>query len=197
MQNCYPSNPVSSFNGNTNTGNKVDMGDSQNANKICQWYCCSCGQSYGSIIYKDNRETEIAEEKEDDIFIKKLKYYSQILYSGGDPSYSKYEYLNSSKNLRTPEERVNVNYFEPVRRRSSSMTDLNENFKRLGDTEPVPHAISTFPSSCTSPSVSPVPGLFEYNSKVAVCIPTRFNCHRCNHMMCPYCLKIRLRDLDN
>ena len=103
------------------------------------------GRLYTRIIW----ETEIAEEKEDDIFIKKLKYYSQILYSGGDPSYSKYEYLNGSKNLRTPEERVNVNYFEPVRRRSSSMTDLNENFKRLGDSEPVPHAISTIPSSCT------------------------------------------------
>ena len=178
------------------------MENSQNANKICQWYCCSCGQSYGSIIYKENIETEITEEKEDDILIKRLKYYSQILYSGGNPSslirlYSKYEYLNGSKNLRTPEERANVNYFEPIRRRSSSMTDISDFKDRMGDSEPVHHTISTFASSCTSPSVSPVPGLFEYNNKVAVCIPTRFNCHRCNHMMCPYCLKIRLKDLDN
>lgn len=26
-------------------------------------------------------------------------------------------------------------------------------------------------------------------------VPTRFTCHRCNHMMCPYCPKVRVKDL--
>lgn len=175
------------------------MGDSQNSNKICQWYCCSCGQSYGSIIYKDD-EVNINEapEGKDDFLLKKLKYYSQLLYNGSSPSFLNYEYLHGSSALRTPEEGGTENYFGTMRRRSSSMSDLTENFKdNLGESEPVPQSISALNSALASPNNSPIPGLFEYNSKVSVCIPTRFNCHRCNHMMCPYCLKIRLKDLDN
>ena len=59
-------------------------------NKICQWYCCSCGQSYGSVLYKDDyrevRPNGQPPQKRarsldsSNYILDSLKYYSQVVY---------------------------------------------------------------------------------------------------------------------
>lgn len=175
------------------TENNVGIMERHNESKICQWYCCSCGQSYGLIIYKEDGETpKTVDHIEEQIPIQQLKYYSLLLYNGSIPTTPNYDYLGSANSGDLSRE----HYFDSMKK-SSSMSELNDYSKcRLSDIVPEGHSLSTVPLARASPSHFPN-GLFRYNDKVSVHIPTRFNCHRCNHMMCPYCLKIRLRDLDN
>ncbi|CUM64691.1 uncharacterized protein PRCAT00002300001 [Priceomyces carsonii] len=173
-------------------------------NKICQWYCCSCGKSYGTIMYKQ------VEDLEREALMTNLKYYSQLTYSNvnedrsewwseGDTGY-KYEAGDS-------ERRYNA--------RLSMMSSLTSPLTSISSYE----APGITDGRCqTNPN-----GREEeyhqhhqhhnhhnyhdnnqhnhhdnsYNSKdtVILDVPTRFTCSRCNHMMCPYCLKTRYKDL--
>ena len=45
--------------------------------------------------------------------------------------------------------------------------------------------------------VAPLESEIKTSAEIVLKIPTRFTCHRCDHMMCPYCPKIRLKDLNN
>ncbi|CAN3367091.1 hypothetical protein DICA1_E22100 [Diutina catenulata] len=195
-----------------------------NDTKICQWYCCSCGQSYGSIIYKPTSEVDdvtpthptfptlpatepipaasgaITTEEDpkdgdastnqlNDYLIKSIKYYSQIVY-------------NKLDTPTIPEEETNpyadeINPYEfPEVRRSSSFNDVISP-TLLAETNSVvtPTPIYIRTTTSTTPASN-----YDYDDMgrddVILNIPTRFTCHRCDHMMCPYCPKVRVKDLS-
>lgn len=145
------------------------------SNKICQWYCCDCGQAYGTIIWTDPVKSQQFNKKvphhdstshdEADI-IAKLKFYSLLIYKS--PNESNYFTYHD-----TPERRGS--YFDMPADVSATHT-------------PDPLVVST---PLATPAVTP------RGERIMLDPPTRFTCHRCNHMMCPYCLKIRYRDLDD
>lgn len=155
--------------------------DSNNANKICQWYCCSCGQSYGSIIYKCDKDGDErygkndSERKAEDVLLRKLKHYSNILYH--------------SSSLLSPDQSCLVS---PTFATGNPQTGY---FDMIRAKDPT-HSGHQHVSEVHSPHVSLPYGYVDYNDRISLSIPTRFTCHRCSHMMCPYCLKIRLKDLS-
>lgn len=82
--------------------------------KICQWYCCGCGQAYGTV---------------------------GLLLQSTDACFHPSQSLPSDSSID-----------------SSSSTS------------------STMTDGC-------------------IVLPNRFDCARCKHLMCPYCLKVRYGDL--
>lgn len=126
-----------------------------NDNKICQWYCCSCGQSYGSIIYKKPPEQVSLVTDIHEYLLQNLKHYSSLVYDE--------EASDQTRVPRTNNDPYTVPGFESS---SSENVDMT-----------------------LSPSGA------ENENSVLLKIPTRFNCHRCSHMMCPYCPKVRFKDL--
>lgn len=159
-------------------------------NKICQWYCCSCGQSYGSVLYKDDyrevRPNGQPPQKRarsldsSNYILDSLKYYSQVVYGDhkhviSNASFSAGSSVNSN---------ADTNYFDC----KTATTDTEES-----------HSPTITPNT---PMLSPLHlnlnhnSFIDYREKIILNIPTRFTCHRCDHMMCPYCLKLRLKDLD-
>lgn len=135
-------------------------------NKICQWYCCLCGQTFGQIYYKDRRSEPVPRSSVpiQNELIDKIKYYSQIVYNQHKPEDNDYFQYHPypSSGLHSPltvplELRVGRFNVEDT----TDMTEMNN------------------------------------SSNVMLKIPTRFTCHRCDHMMCPYCPKIRIKDLNN
>lgn len=142
----------------------------QDQNRICQWYCCECGQTYGSIIYKQknnysttsnsqyrnanisNPNTSNSNSNSEYNITEKLRYYSQFIYSHHEAA---------TAEIHEP---------DPDDKYDSDDSILHTNL------------------------------LDDSKSKIEEIIldpPTRFTCHRCNHMMCPYCLKVRIKDLDD
>ncbi|ODV81475.1 uncharacterized protein CANTADRAFT_109967 [Suhomyces tanzawaensis NRRL Y-17324] len=139
-------------------------------NQICQWYCCACGQSYGSIIYRDHRPSDPSMSATpttptmpaapvapatpaksphclNEYLLQSLKHYSLLIYNHAPPT------ANVDSNYTTD---------TPVR----------------------------------SPgSFEEVPSLAGPRDGISLKVPTRFTCHRCDHMMCPYCPKVRVKDL--
>ncbi|WLF78572.1 hypothetical protein PVL30_002312 [Lodderomyces elongisporus] len=227
-------------------------------NKICQWYCCSCGQSYGSVLYKDNntnlqRSNSLNEEcTESSINSTVANNTSQNLNTAANTTTSNLGSSNSSAaaaatsssssssnyvfdNLRyyssvvfqdhkhvimnSPKLQKAEGYFD--HRSTQSQISYNSAAIRNADgnvqtnsTTPctshtnLTHLDTTCPESPTikphTPILSPLhldlnnssTGLIEYQDRVILNTPSRFTCHRCDHMMCPYCLKLRFKDLD-
>lgn len=60
-----------------------------------------------------------------------------------------------------------------------------------------PATSSLFPSvACTSARVSEASAIHDpLKDQYLIDTPKRYNCSRCSHMMCPYCPKLRFRDL--
>ncbi|KAG5418184.1 hypothetical protein I9W82_004514 [Candida metapsilosis] len=184
-------------------------------NKICQWYCCSCGQSYGSVLYKHDylKQNESTEHQEAaniyrtenpptqstrNYIFDSLKYYSQVVYrdhkhvlsnsptlvkgdnyfecKGGDPNdaYNDNRQQQQEHSQEKPQEQT-------------SAIDTPDS-PRLNPHTPL---VSPLHLDLNSSSNS----LIEYQDRAILSIPNRFTCHRCNHMMCPYCLKLRLKDI--
>lgn len=197
-------------------------------NRICQWYCCSCGQSYGTVLYKDdynsfqpNGEPEqhrATTLDSSNYILDNLKYYSQVVYRD-----HKHVLSNSTSNEEPTTNYFNCKDCEPESSSSSLSTNRNHNHNHHHHHyQPIP--TTNIPSSTTtnqrkysienhspdSPTflsenprniLSPLnielndDNLIDFKEKFILNIPTRFTCHRCSHMMCPYCPKLRLKDL--
>ncbi|KAI5967270.1 hypothetical protein CANMA_003090 [Candida margitis] len=177
-------------------------------NKICQWYCCSCGQSYGSVLYKDDyiqqegfierpeatstyRTEKPPTQSTRNYIFDSLKYYSQVVYRD-----HKHVLSNSPTLVKTD------NYFECKQGQPNSHPHSQEQKKQTDQSEDMdcPQSPKLNPHT---PLISPLHldlnsnanSLIEYQDRAILSIPNRFTCHRCNHMMCPYCLKLRLKDI--
>ncbi|KAK6458684.1 uncharacterized protein RJT20DRAFT_4272 [Scheffersomyces xylosifermentans] len=230
---------------------------SANDNKICQWYCCSCGQSYGSIIYPNSVEEDVSRNlhphkdtpnhglpiatkysngtngsyfnpsihsstsnhhtnSTSDYLLQNLKYYSQIVYSKGIDTPHRPDSALSGRSISEDTSFYrNYDIYSPSLSNVQTIDDEQENlsFKRsesLGDLLDGDAAISlrdedyedstTVPSTATSTISSNTDSGSQFSesgqgSNIILNIPTRFTCHRCDHMMCPYCPKVRMRDL--
>ncbi|KAI3402604.2 hypothetical protein KGF56_004696 [Candida oxycetoniae] len=279
-------------------------------NKICQWYCCSCGQSYGSVLYKDDvdetkaanskdienteaanskdiENTEAANSKDienaetanskdienaetanskdienaetanskdienaetanskdienaetanskdienteaanakiienadatsssahwtsatnprSNYIFDSLKYYSSVVYRDHketiSPTIAKANNCFDSKSSQLQQQ-------QKVDGKPAHLSENNRAKRRLETSEEdskSPDSPSNIPYI---PVLSPLHfdlnnsnnNLIEYQDRVILNIPTRFTCHRCDHMMCPYCLKLRLKDID-
>ena len=153
-------------------------------NKICQWYCCSCGQSYGNIIYKgDSTHKDINITNYHtlhDYLLENLKYYSQVVYGDGDDNLQ-FQYLGPKQQFQA--QHLNVSHS------SQSASPISDNPSLLPNHH-IHRDLGTNYSYSTTTGSSGGPSLMVES-------PTRFVCHRCSHMMCPYCPKVRLRDLAN
>lgn len=154
-------------------------------NKICQWYCCLCGKSFGQIYYKDHY---IEDEQPTTNLLDRLKYYSKIVYTesenGGD--------------LLSMKREESSDYFQVLPLPSSGVNSPGQS--RGGSSKTAP---STTESSTSSQSSEHgyEDEFFQTEAAsttaVVLKIPTRFTCHRCDHMMCPYCPKVRFKDLHD
>lgn len=150
-------------------------------NKICQWYCCDCGQSYGTIIFKDKQD--IGRNNSN---ISTVKYYSSILYnkhivineSLSPMEEDDYDYL-TVKNVILKHTKLSIVIPDNMDVYSHSST-INANISHRIE-QPHPHCQDDL----------------HDNDEATILVngPKRFNCHRCQHMMCPYCPKIRYKDL--
>lgn len=213
-----------------------------NSSSICQWYCCNCGQSYGSVIYKNggsdssiySTESSQVSDTEDCLtenrneistssitpytsslststtpvstsspnstltnepgtcqlveppssHLQKIMYYSQIIYSN-----SGVERHHSSNSLSLPPLIHSASFppagLSPLEEETSSIQS------HLGPCSPE--------SAITEPEDRPNNNNINNNnsssSQILIDPPNRFNCHRCYHMMCPYCPKLRMKDL--
>lgn len=187
-----------------------------NDTKICQWYCCLCGQLYGSIIYKktpvpDNHvaaaNPATSDESVNDYLIRSIKYYSQIVYNlGGFPAPSASPPVAGDDDAVVGDglpDDVYANeispYDNPEVRRLSSFNDILSPLI-IAETNlvvtPTPVFIRT--TSTTAYNFDKVQQPCtetKTEDDVILNIPTRFTCHRCDHMMCPYCPKVRVKDL--
>lgn len=207
-------------------------------NKICQWYCCSCGQSYGSVIYKNKiddpeiRDIEdpttttttassqfkllhhhhhhqhlhqphlLRESASTNDVIENLRYYSQVVYRDHIPPRTLFESSNSTNGDQqyptlssTLQQHQQQLHEEKLRRQPiKSVSDISD------CRHPTP-ILGGYPMvanhSGSTQALSPInlDGNSYQDDNVIVNIPNRFTCHRCDHMMCPYCPKLRLRDL--
>ncbi|CAK9437752.1 uncharacterized protein LODBEIA_P21300 [Lodderomyces beijingensis] len=239
-------------------------------NKICQWYCCSCGQSYGSVLYKhdydqktalDSRhhhhhhhphESQIAEGSTSfasttsaaninpNYIFDSLKYYSSVVYRdhkhaiSNSPTLTKASsYIDLKLQQQHHEPRRNswkppsTLAKSPVSQKHKNTSNEEQQQKEEEDEEEEEHAEGQYcrnecsehsiiykSSNRSPPQTPPQPPallspshlhldlisnnkLIEYQDRVILNIPTRFTCHRCDHMMCPYCLKLRLKDIDS
>lgn len=144
-------------------------------NKICQWYCCSCGQSYGTIIYKgDSSHKDISITNYHtlhDYLLENLKYYSQMVYN---------------------DDNLQFQYMRP--KASSAQNTTGHASQSTGGQNsqlPTHHMHRDLGANYSYSTSADASG----DTSLMVEIPTRFVCHRCSHMMCPYCPKVRLRDL--
>lgn len=158
--------------------------------KICQWYCCDCGQSHGQILYTDAPSTVPSTTD----YLGKLKYYSRVVYDKSQGQNSLQNHSNDHTHTHTHNNNDddtphNYLHFQPV-----PSIDL----------PPLWPAGDSDNESLESPPTHPHPYLLHIEKasvvkaqrqKMVLNPPSRFTCGRCNHMMCPYCLKIRLLDL--
>ncbi|KAK6885038.1 hypothetical protein K4I79_003926 [Candida tropicalis] len=185
-------------------------------NRICQWYCCSCGQSYGTVLYKDdynsfqpNGEPEqhrATTLDSSNYILDNLKYYSQVVYrdhkhvlsNGSSSNDNSTNYFNfkdrgsvSSTSSTTSHQPI------PISNTSSSTIPADQRKYSLENHSPESPTFLPQPSShILSPlNIELNDNLIDYQEKIILNIPTRFTCHRCSHMMCPYCPKLRLKDL--
>ncbi|KAK6460161.1 hypothetical protein DFJ63DRAFT_338110 [Scheffersomyces coipomensis] len=191
-QRIYYSPPPHPTTNNSNSNTDPTTTTTNDTNKICQWYCCSCGQSYGSIIYKATSIEEPVSTFLRTHDLHGLKYYSQMSYTNND---------------HPPP--IDVTHIKPdLNHRISQNSD---SFDLYQDTIPSRNSSTSSSGSCfsshihrtnsTDTEIQSIPPEIETTSNnkedVILNTPTRFDCHRCNHMMCPYCPKLRLKDLQD
>lgn len=224
----------------------MNMRKRSNSSSICQWYCCNCGQSYGSVIYKSSGGSDLAiyppdasqvSETEETptekhtassspspytcslspsvsntppvsssspvsnstltnepascqlvetapSHLQKIMYYSQIIYSNSGID-SHHPNPSSSSSLSMPP-LIHSSSFPPA-----ALSPLEEENSSVQS-----HLSHLGPCSPESEITEPDDKLQTTASHVLVDPPNRFNCHRCYHMMCPYCPKLRMKDLS-
>lgn len=197
-------------------------------NKICQWYCCYCGKSYGTIIYKN------ANTNYNNITNNNYSESNSITTSFVNLMYGNSNIITTTNNLlemneveimhqlRLNDTKLNQSYQIPcndssdlftrldIKSQSSHLWDIYENELPINSTI---KTSSSFSSSSSSPpsSTKHLTGSTSnyttqncsnriipfHNNTVILNTPTRYTCNRCHHMMCPYCLKVRVKDLDD
>lgn len=218
-----------------NTKSYRKFEDISNKNLIVQWYCCDCGQSYGTIIYHDHIVDLL--NKEDDV--SRLKYYSSIIYnhpllnsnyqllSSLTPDFLERKFfddedleyfgmqrsnsinlpINNQKHDSKPEKLLEFN--TSLTHRNSICTEENNN-SSISQGSPSNQNDFDHVQSCyneTEETInlnSPVENGTPYNddndkkdpNQYLISTPERFVCNRCSHMMCPYCPKLRCKDLS-
>lgn len=164
--------------------------------KICQWYCCQCGQSYGSITYTgeerhnnledlstkpDSQSTNENREHHDESNpLQALRYYSQFVYD--NPVTGAYSYAAS-----------HIRGFLD----GDSTSEEGEETDGSQSSHPPQVSRQSLTNDVTSSNYLIQLDSGNHHQQVYISVPSRFNCHRCNHMMCPYCLKIRVKDLKH
>ncbi|RLV91002.1 hypothetical protein JA1_004189 [Spathaspora sp. JA1] len=188
---------------------------SNSDNKICQWYCCSCGQSYGSVLYKDsegNLETREEHQQKNsnsdsnnNYILDNLRYYSQVVYRDhinnsmatniSQPSSSSNELSRSNYNDSRPAFKTTLS--EPIYSDFKSPKPAVPNYTLHTPPGPIPHFDHSTPMMSPTSTDLQNGNTIDYQERIILSVPTRFTCHRCNHMMCPYCPKLRLKDLDH
>ncbi|ODV88223.1 hypothetical protein CANARDRAFT_58601 [[Candida] arabinofermentans NRRL YB-2248] len=135
--------------------------------KIIQWYCCQCGKSYGDLDHFHVDESDI----------------SNLLSTRSKSS--KASSVFSSDIGRTPH----------THKYSVSSTADDDNSHQLRDQD----TSMDFPDE-ENETDSTASYDYDWEEVVEVLLSRtihRFDCARCNHMMCPYCVKARLSDLCN
>lgn len=205
------------------------FGDISNKDLIVQWYCCDCGQSYGTIIYHDHI-VDLMNKDEDDV--SRLKYYSSVIYNHPQLN-SNYHVLTSVSpdvHERRFFEEEDPEYFSMHRSHSINLPIKDQpgdkSHKYLDSTLSYRNSVSTEENRYSTLSLgSPNNSDFEHvNSSTEnddtmnlasnlldgayhdvndkkdpnqylISTPERFVCNRCSHMMCPYCPKLRCKDL--
>lgn len=164
--------------------------------KICQWYCCQCGQSYGSITYtgedrhhdledsatkSDSASADDSREHHDESNpLQALRYYSQFVYD--NPVTGAYSYAAS-----------HIRGFLD----GDSTSEECEETDGSQSSQPPQVSRQNLTNDVTSSNYLIQLDPENRRQQVYISVPSRFNCHRCNHMMCPYCLKIRVKDLKH
>lgn len=86
---------------------------------------------------------------------------------------------------------------EPTR---NSSDDDRPNSEGVGeeDTRNYNHYVRRYPPTSHNDAIYRVhaePNIKNSKDKYLIDTPKRYNCNRCSHMMCPYCPKLRVRDL--
>lgn len=167
--------------------------------KICQWYCCDCGQSYGTVIYKDKNIKKDSPNAD-------VKYYSSILYNNNiiidykdllSPSIETHE--DEYFKIRT----VDLNNKSKDQKFHQHIKDhinLNEHHEHTNNNIDNQLNLHNQSTSRNQKDYSRNDSLSseENDSEIDELLingPKRFSCHRCQHMMCPYCPKLRYKDL--
>lgn len=146
-------------------------------NKILQWVCCECGLAHGSIIYNSQHQSNLTN----------LPPPPPSL-----PIISKDD-SNTSLNEDESGDLISKVKFYSQLIYNRDYTASNDSILN-----------NQYPNS---PLQSPIYSDNDNNSiisneedlkieEILLKPPSRFTCHRCYHMMCPYCLKIRTKDLD-
>ncbi|RCK67745.1 hypothetical protein Cantr_02243 [Candida viswanathii] len=204
----------------TTTLSSLDGSNSSPAsnNRICQWYCCSCGQSYGTVLYKDdynhplqpmgepeaNRATTLDSAN---YTLDNIKYYSQVVYrdhkhvlsSGGshnESNNSPTNYFNCKDRTMSTSSATSDHHPIPASSTSSTSTAKHRHDSIDNHSPESPSFMPQKSNHILSPlNIDLNDNLIDYQEKIILNIPTRFTCHRCSHMMCPYCPKLRLKDL--
>lgn len=160
--------------------------------KICQWYCCDCGQTHGQILYTD-APSDVPSKTD---YIGKVKYYSRVVYDKSHNNHENYDCHEGASPNDTNTLPLNATHMHTHTHTHDADT------LHLHDLPPLSPAGDSDNESLDSPPL-PLTYLLHIDKdylgvqkqKVVLDPPSRFTCRRCNHMMCPYCLKIRLRDL--
>ncbi|CAH6722102.1 hypothetical protein CLIB1444_08S01926 [[Candida] jaroonii] len=170
--------------------------------KICQWYCCDCGQSYGTIIYKDKNVKKDSPNAD-------VKYYSSMLYNNNiiidykdflsptietqEDDYFKVRTvdLNNSKSRNQKihqqiKDHININDHHDHHNNSNNTLDNQLLHNQSSSSNQKEYTRNDSLSSEENDSEL---------DELLINGPKRFSCHRCQHMMCPYCPKLRYKDL--
>lgn len=155
----------------------------QDQNRICQWYCCECGQTYGSIIYKQKSNYSTTSNSQ---------YRANTAHSNSISNSNSTTTNSTTTNSNSNSE---YNITEKLRYYSQFIYSHHET-----PAAAEPHESDPDEKYDSDDSILHTSLLDDNKSKIEEIIldpPTRFTCHRCNHMMCPYCLKVRIKDLDD
>ncbi|EGV63092.1 hypothetical protein CANTEDRAFT_114402 [Yamadazyma tenuis ATCC 10573] len=207
-------------------GKRFQRFDDLRSDQILQWYCCDCGQSYGTVMYQDHL-IDLAQQQQHLILAKAtspgrglsppsspaatppepqetqsisssqstpIKRYKSLLYSLSDRE----SLMNLLSGLASPAGENTVSNSD-----DDDDTELEEyayhSNSELSHSTEVPLAANyTLESPDASLLAANGHGHRAYPSNLSqylVSIPERFTCNRCCHMMCPYCLKLRCRDI--
>ncbi|KAK6200513.1 uncharacterized protein RJT21DRAFT_114923 [Scheffersomyces amazonensis] len=173
--------------------------DNQDCNKICQWCCCNCYQSYGSILYTSALRPPISPLSPTHREVHNLLYYSQLAYGIHDitdisSEYHQHDHKVTSDNSNLCEAPSSSSQNTNTPEYTHELVTSQNSFSSNRDT---PKSISALKLHLQeSAGSSTEQSTVLRNPNIILKEPTRFNCHRCNHMMCPYCPKVRIRDLQ-